>query len=438
MLSVGTSKIDITPEVGGQLDGMPRAQGSTGIHDPLYSRAMVISQTEDKKKTTAAIVSADVCVLNYDISDKIQKAASEKTGIPAENMIIAATHTHSGPAVYGFFNPKDEKYIEKIFIPNVVKSIVEANNNLQPAEAGWTSGIEDTVSHYRRLMSKKGKIIMNWEPFDPADIIGPTDEGDPEVGVLKFVSGDKSKHTIATLYNHAGHPNVMSGENFLVSADYPGLSSKVVEEKVGGIALFLNGAQGSVDIDGLKDRDWQGVNRAGNAIGEAVTDLANKIKTTKEVKFSVMQHKFTVPIRVLTSEELDWAKKITATATNEIVTLRDGVGDEWKANLLLEIHEKKGTTIPINMVGIAISNDVAFLSFPGELYTEIGRNIKKKSPFKYTYIIDLANGYVGYYPTKKAIKEGGYSEDTRRCDASSEEIIVNNSLNLLKNLKETI
>ena len=76
--------------------------------------------------------------------------------------------------------------------------------------------------------------------------------------------------------------------------------------------------------------------------------------------------------------------------------------------------------------------DCAFLSFPGELYTEIGQAIKAASPFKHTYILGLANGHIGYVPTRKAIHEGGYAEDTRGVDETAEEIIVQKSLDLLR------
>jgi hypothetical protein len=85
------------------------------------------------------------------------------------------------------------------------------------------------------------------------------------------------------------------------------------------------------------------------------------------------------------------------------------------------------------MVGIALG-DVAFLSFPGEVFNEIGAKVKKQSPFKCTCFVDLANNYTGYYPTKKAIGEGGYAVDTRNCDESAEEIIINKSLEMLKEL----
>ena len=434
-LMAGAAKVDITPKGNVWMAGMIRSHESEGVHDPLFARALVISPDDKNKKNTVAIVSCDVCIANTNIVDHIRKVASDKTGIPAENMIIACTHTHSGPAIHSYFEqPKAKKYADEEFIPKVIQAVCQASDALRPATMGYGRGEETTVSHYRRLWTKDGKIVMNWEPYPAENIIGPAEEADNEVGVVKIVSADNPDSVIATVYNHAGHPNVMSGDNFMISADYPGVTSKIIEDKFGGIAMFLNGAQGSMDIDGLKDRDWVGVTRAGTALGKAVMDIAGKIKSQKATaKIKSISVKFSVPYRTITSEELSWANKIIVESGGKIAPLADGVGDDYKADRLLKLNEKKGQSINLEMVGIALG-DVALISFPGELFNEIGLKIKKQSPFKYTYIVGIANGNTGYYPTKKAIGEGGYAVSTRNCDTTAEEIVIKNSLDILKSL----
>ncbi|HBG77611.1 MAG TPA: hypothetical protein DDW84_02010 [Phycisphaerales bacterium] len=434
VLMAGAAKIDITPKENVWMDGMIRSHKSEGIHDSLFARALVVSP-DGNKKNAIVIVSCDVCAIYANpLANHIRKAVSEKTGIQAENMIIACTHTHSGPALCGILNLSAEKYAAEEFTPKVIQVICQASDALHPATIGYDRGEETTVSHYRRLWTKDGKIVMNWEPYPAENIIGPAEEANNEVGVVKIVSADNPDSVIATVYNHAGHPNVMSGDNYMISADYPGLASKIIEDKFGGIAMFLNGAQGTMDIDGLKDRDWAGVTRTGTAMGKAVVDIVGKIKSQKaDVKIKSISKKFSVPYRTITPQELSWAKKVIAESGGKIAPLADGVGDDYKAYLLLKLNEKKGESINLEMVGIALG-DVALISFPGEPYNEIGAKIKKQSPFKYTYIVVLANDYTGYYPTKKAIGEGGYCVDTRNCDATAEEIVIKNSLDVLKSL----
>ena len=125
-----------------------------------------------------------------------------------------------------------------------------------------------------------------------------------------------------------------------------------------------------------------------------------------------------------------WAEDFILQTGGNVQPLADGVGDELKALLLKRLYGVQDQPIPAEHICIAV-DDTAFLSFPGELFTEIGMEIKGESPFARTYIIGLANGAVGYVPTRKAIVEGGYAVDVRRVDADTEDVILNQSLELL-------
>jgi len=111
------------------------------------------------------------------------------------------------------------------------------------------------------------------------------------------------------------------------------------------------------------------------------------------------------------------------------------VGDDFKAVLYKKLRAVQHLDIPAEQVCIAL-DDAAFISFPGEMYTEIGMRIKKASPFRRTYILGLANGSVGYIPTRKSIGEGGYSEDVRRVDPDAEDVAFAHSQSLLKQVHQ--
>ena len=199
------------------------------------------------------------------------KAPRLGQAFPPLTSIIAATHTHSGPSTLGILTPREDGYVQEL-TSQLIALIEDATRNLRPAELGVASGREDTISHYRRLLADDGHVVMNWEPYPPEQIVGPLGVADPEVGVVKVVAagdpGDPAKpgRVLAVLFNHTGHPNVLSGDNYLFSSDYPGLAARLLEEELGGVALFFNGALGSVDIDGLRDRDWEGLDRTGRAL----------------------------------------------------------------------------------------------------------------------------------------------------------------------------
>ncbi len=221
----GTAKIDITPARSVWMDGMIRDRKSEGVHDPIYVRALVISG-DGSMDNACAVVSAEVCGLKRMDTGQARASASSETGIPADTILVAATHTHSGPATIGFFNPREEEYLDELLY-KISLAIQNAARSMRPAVAGCASGYESTISHYRRLCAEDGHVVMNWEPYPPGNIIGPLGEIDPEVGVVKIVDAENPENTIGVLFNHAGHPNVMSGDNYLISGDYPGLAMRL-------------------------------------------------------------------------------------------------------------------------------------------------------------------------------------------------------------------
>jgi neutral ceramidase len=436
----GTGKTDITPQGNVWMDGMLRAHQSEGVHDRLFARALVLCESADLEQAYA-LVSVEVCILENETCSAVQRGAEARTGVPASHIIVAATHTHSGPSTFGGLTPREDGYVVEL-IDKLVTLIEDAARNLQPIELGVASGREDTISHYRRLLTSDGHVAMNWEPYPAEHIVGPLGVADPEVGVVKVVAaGDSNDPTklgrvLALIFNHTGHPNVLSGDNYLLSADYPGLAARLLEEELGGVALFFNGALGSVDIDGLRDRDWEGLDRTGRALAHSVSKAARAITPSGSPAIRGACTTYTLPGRRITDAEWRWAQDVLAETGGQVAAVADGVGDDYKARLYRDLREAGTRDLPVTQTCLALG-DSALLTFPGELYTEIGQYIKAHSPFERTFIIGLANGYVGYVPTRKAIGEGGYAEDTRHVDEAAEQLVIEHSLALLHHLHGT-
>ncbi|MCX6031544.1 MAG: neutral/alkaline non-lysosomal ceramidase N-terminal domain-containing protein [Chloroflexi bacterium] len=455
----GTGKTDITPKGNVWMDGMIRAHPSVGVHDNLFAQALVLSNGQDTNQTFV-LVSVDVCVLDEETTRAVRQGAEAQTGIPAGHIIVAATHTHSGPAAVGIFTPRETAYLQDL-TDKLIALIAQAARNLQPVEIGVASGWEDTISHYRRLMADDGHVVMNWEPYPSEHIVGPLGIADSEVGVVKVVAAGDTGSVVGVLFNHAGHPNILSGDNYLLSAEYPGLAARLLEGELGGNALFFNGANGSVDIDGLRDRVWKGLDRAGRALARSVAETARTITcpaACSPVTIRGASTTYTIPGRRITDKEWRWAQGILAATGGKVQALADGMGDDYKAVFYRQLRETDPADLPVEQICLALTrfgdaqestldsqnrvsapagDDCALLTFPGELYTEIGQYIKAHSPFRRTYIIGLANGYVGYIPTRKAIEEGGYAEDARWVDAAAEELVVEHSLALLRSVYAT-
>ena len=417
----GAAKVEITPACDVWMDGMIRSHRSVGVHDPLYARALFLCPNEDRARAFV-VVSVDVCALRGQDALAARQAAAARTGVPAEHIIVAATHTHSGPATMGFFNPVEEGYVREL-VGKIAAVIEQAVNSARPAAAGCGLGREDTISHYRRLLADDGHVVMNWEPFPAEHILGPLGVPDTEVGVLAVADAQKPAELICLLFNHAGHPNVMSGENYLLSADYPGYAARLIEKQMGCTAIFTNGAQGSVDIDGLKDRDWAGVARAGGALAESVIRTARSIAPSADAHIRGSHLRYSLAARGITDDELAWAEAELAQTGGAVEPHADGIGDDYKAALYKQIRESDEQDIEVEQTAFAV-DDAIFISFPSELFAEIGANIKAESRFEQTCIIGLANGCVGYVPTHLAVTQGGYEVDTRRVSEDAEDTVL--------------
>jgi hypothetical protein len=430
-MRAGVARIDITPTESIWMEGMLRAHRSEGVHDRTFAKALVLSN-DDRLDQACAIVAVDVCGMPGWLTVDVRKTVEKEVGIPADHIIIAAKHIHSGPDTDGEGEP-EVRYTE-VFKEKLFQVVQEAAGNLMTVRAGSASGRESTISEYRRLLADDGHVVMNWEPWPLERLVAVLGIPDPEVGVLKV--DDLSGQTLCILFNHAGHPNVLSGDNYLISAEYPGHAERLLEEEFGGLALFVNGAQGTMDIDGMGPRDWVEMERIGAKLAAEVAAVARGIEPQETGSVRCANLKHGLPARKVSEEQLAWAKAIIEETGGTVQPLPDGVGDDFKALLLERLHKVQDQPIPAEHICIAV-DEAAFFSFPGELFTEIGLKIKAASPFARTYVIGLANGSVGYIPSRKAIGEGGYAVDVRRVDAEAENVILNQSQALLKQVYES-
>ena len=425
-MRAGIARIDITPTESIWMEGMLRAHRSEGVHDPTFAKALVLSNDE-RLDQACAIVTVDACHIPDWLTADVRRKVEQEIGLPADHTIIAAKHIHSGPDTDGEGEPEvryTHSLKEKLF-----QVVQKAASNLQPVRAGSASGRENTISQYRRQLADDGHVVMNWEPWPLERLVSVLGVPDPEVGVLRI--DDLSGQLLCILFNHAGHPNVLSGDNYLISAEYPGHAEKLLEEEFGGLAMFVNGAQGTMDIDGMGPRTWHEMERLGAKLAAEVAAVVHDIEPHEEATVRCANLKHGLPARKVSEEQLVWAEKIIEKTGGTVQPLADGVGDDFKALLLQRLHSVQHQPVTAEHVCIAV-DDTAFFSFPGELFTEIGMKIKAASPFARTYIIGLANGSIGYVPTRKAIGEGGYAVDVRKVDADAEDVILSQSQALLK------
>ena len=408
-LKAGTGIVDITPPIGTRLAGGLRPRESVGVSTNLLSKAVVLANED----AAAAIVSVDLCVLGKEQVDAATALIQERTGIPPGNVMVTASHTHAGPYTAALFceeSDVDPNYLA--LLPRyIADSATIAHQNLVPAEIGSGSGREDTSAHYRRVRLKAGHVRNTWMRLDPDDVVGPVGEIDPEVGVLltRNANGD----VLSVVFNYTLHANC-HGDRGFIDASYPPRVASRVEGAMGGMTSYTPGACGNINPVGKPEK-------VGESLANEILRVIPTIQTTPERKLRAIKSEVVLPLRDFSQLRIDAIRRDWPDG-------EDVFTQEWR-HLSQAGEESVETSVQVLAIG-----DAAFVAVPGEFFVELGCEIKRRSPFERTYVVELANDYVGYIPTREAFEQGGYEVlDARSSKVGPEagELVVEECVKLL-------
>lgn len=443
---LGVSKVEITPPV-----GYPQYRGkSTGIGSPLYAKALVFKQNENY----GAILICDLINIPRDLSRIVRKEVSVKASIPFQNISICATHTHTGPIlnienyanheIKGTLTKEDKNsYISKL-INNMVECIVDANNHMQPSELIIGKGITSEISFNRRFLMKNGKVRFNPGCLNP-EIVKTTGPIDPDVDYILFKSTSENIVN-ASLSVFACHTDTQG--DTLFHADYPYYLEKklqnIFSEK--HISVFGMGASGNINhidvshaIENTK-RGWI-TEIIGNELAQSIKESVPQAKKYKP-DLKIITSTIYLPMQEYNQSEYEWSinknaqplfseslwlsdKRRQKIIKLENLRKREAIqpsvsGDPWR--LPIEIHIFK------------LNSETAVVTLPGEIFTELGLDLKRRSPFINTILIELANSDILYVPTLQAFSEGDYEPVYSVLTPGSGEIMIDKVVQLLNSL----
>ncbi|NND08426.1 MAG: hypothetical protein HKN87_18760 [Saprospiraceae bacterium] len=443
-LQMGYAKVNYTPKVGLDMVGNYRGDdyGSRGIHDSLYAKAIVAMGSNGEK---AAVVSVDICNIDEGAADYLRAYVADHSDIPAANMLIHATHTHSGPPSK-LDAPEAKEYLIK-----AVGAVLQANKRLKPTKLSVGRSKEDRVSHNRRLKAKDGTTHMVWEKFEPGFIVEALGSIDPE---MITVSLEQEGEVIGSIINFGCHPTTLTGNNWLYSADYPGYLTESVQKVKGGdfAAMFLNGACGNVTqvdhVAGFIDT-YQECQRIGYILGVAALEAMRNSKALSEnAVVRVSQEQVPLKKMTITDEQYAWATKVMERVAKEgMPPLQpDGIPDELYADMWVDMYQVQDEIDSLEVQVIQIG-DLAIVGLPGEIFNEFGIYIKEHSPFENTIVVGLTNAAAGYFPTEVSFTQGppgfkpmitGYetTPGTTRYDIGAGEKMAESAVQQLKALHD--
>ena len=412
---VGCASVDITPPLGTPIGGNFRSDfASRGVHMPLQANAMVIHHGD----TAVALVSADLLVVTESMAADIRGEIEQQINIPCANILVAATHTHSGPATLELIEgSRASNDVIAELSRSIASAAVAANNNLGRAELSVAPFQEPRLSFNRRLRMKDGSTRMNWETLNPADIDGPLGPIDPQGFVLTVRANGK---TLGMLVNYALHPAVLAGDNWDLGPDWPGYLREALCRHLGADApvLYFNGTQGNINhLDAWDTRQGRGPKEA-QRIGYVLANTAWAAAHTASIPLAgpigvasdaVMLLKRPVKREAVASAEA----RLAALGGPALEGQEDGM-PPWFFDRELVEHAQRQQERTLAEVQVMRLGDSALVGLPGEFFVEYGLQLKKESPARHTLPIGLANGALGYIPTPEALGQGGYEAQTWR------------------------
>jgi hypothetical protein len=424
LLAAGFSKVCISPPIGAPLAGFAARQGvSQGIHDDLFARALVLANGD----AVVALVSVDLLALSGDFVKRVREGIQRSTGIEPSSVMIASTHTHAGPVtITTFFNP--EESVDAAYMDSLAEAVEQSVTNAWLARFPATVGVG---------VAKVDGVGVNRRSPDQRPI-------DEQIGIIKV--DDFNGRTHAVLINYSCHPTVLGPDNLLVTGDFPNFAIEEIERNIGpdGFAMFVNGTQGNISMGHSSElsaigvitpgRTFERAAELGHLLADATLVALPAIATSDAPTLNTLTIPVNLPLKDYPPLEeantsLRDADELLARLTAEGAPL-DQIMPAKTQRLYASItnfYAREALALPDGHLPIELQGfrlgDAAFVAIPGEVFVEIGLALKRQLPHM-TFVVGIANGYIGYLPTREAYTAGGYEVVSSKCQPEAADILV--------------
>ncbi|MFC1651426.1 neutral/alkaline non-lysosomal ceramidase N-terminal domain-containing protein [Candidatus Latescibacterota bacterium] len=448
---VGVGETVITPSENVRMRGFARSQVSTGVHDDLHARSLVV---EDADGSTAVLMAVSLCGMSEDYAGRIRSGITEKTGILGDRIVISCTHTHSGPNVGSSHDLYNKEEVERtvaspeyraFLIDQCVASAVEAWESRIPGRIG-ISGV-----HVPELGRNRRKLLYGG--------LHP----DPEAAVIKIE--DTHGNLLGVAFNYGCHPSALDWRNTLISEDWPYYAIRGIKDELGEDVwvAYYQAAEGDINVGYMSElsavgvympiRNYEYIEVKGGQMADAVLGAIHGIETFGDVDVASASDRFDYPLRDNYPVTVDQAELEAGTAKKQLAemendpALRDTrhidnarvavfqTDQRLQAAIRFYSDGVRSTTRSLEQQAVRIG-DAVFVTFPGELFSEIGLAIKNRSPLEKTFVLGVTSGPGGYLPTAKEFIEGDYEVDGSSYSPETENVCIKSSLELIGQVAE--
>ncbi len=393
----GAARADITPAVGTLLYGYNPHQVSTSIHDPLNVTAAAFSNGAER----ALLAALTVGDLQNELADELRALLGRECGIPAENVVLAATHTHSAPNVSGSegWGEVDRPYVDAVLIPGLLKAAKEAVASMKPAVVGVGTA-ESQVGVNRRQICRNGEVILGQNPFGCHD---------PTMTCVSFRDCDGAG--ILNLVHYGCH-GTAAGCNHEISRDWSGIMCDRLEKQTGVLTAFVNGAEGDVGPRLTNGRTVGDITHVEELGGRATFDALaayQAIRGYHPGELKLYHGEVRLPYRPLPALGEVRAKLAAYADPDSLINIQRLIYAYYRdvEKVLASGTTDHPTHFAFQQTILSLGG-VAFIPFPYEMFSATTLRLREYAGFDHTLCLSCANGFNAYLPSQDQIPLGGY------------------------------
>ncbi len=399
-LMLGVGREVITPSVGGHLYGYNPDIISESVNDDLTVTAFYFEQ--DSKK--ALMLSICVCEINTALCDELRRMLEEKTGVPKENIMLCAIHTHSAPNVAGTqgWGDIDREYCDNIFVPKILRAAESAVTKTVSVKMKSAFG-DSLVGVNRRQTLADGRVVFGQ---DTGGLFNK------KMTVLSFE--DEKGKCVANMVHYGCH-GTAAGENREITRDWSGIMVDALEEKNGGVTAFFNGSVGDAGpriSNGKTTGDISYVKELGEIAARDVLAIYEKIGELETPILCAGSN--TLKISVKPRENTEICEKMYEKYKDEKENLGALIKDYLETVMRLNsqnAEEKEYFEISQQTV---VLGDFIFTGIPFEMFAETGFAVDGGVKNKSVLCVSCCNGFEGYFAPQDELCRGGYEVEMFR------------------------
>lgn len=444
---VGYGRTDITPLTSVPLAGFGNAtqRMSQNVLDPQLATCIAIT---DENENTVLMMSYDQQRASDITVEAVRPMISQATGVPQDHIMLAGTHTHSGPDLTVSSNEAIARYIPYLN-QQLVKAAVAAMEDRTPVTDMEAGSIETEAMNFIRhyaYIDENGEEQYFGDSFGTPTFNETTrhiTEVDPTMYVLKIARQDAKDIVLVNWRAHPSSTGYSNGPLKNISADFVGTFRDAMESQLGCNFIYFNGACGNINSSSRIPGETRvsGNNERGSVLADyAIECLNNNMETVAVGDLQITQRVMDMEINHDMDSMVAQAKLVQAVwqQTNNNAEAIEagkpyGIRSPYHASAILA-NANREKSVDVELNAISIGEHLSFITFPGELFDDLTEYIEVESPYEYTLTMCYANGMRGYIPTAYAFEYTSYETDCCWFKEGCGEVFRDNLLELLEQL----